>query len=61
MLDLIEGDRSSWKSDVLSQLAAASQLSAYHQPGIWQSMYTLCDQTRLEELWASGQAPWKLW
>ena len=61
VLDLIEGDGSSWEADVLPQLAAAGQLSAYRHPGFWQPMDTLRDRTRLEELWASGQALWKLW
>jgi glucose-1-phosphate cytidylyltransferase len=61
VLDLIEGDRSSWEVDVLPRLAAAGQLGAYRHPGFWQPMDTLRDRTRLEELWASGQAPWKLW
>jgi glucose-1-phosphate cytidylyltransferase len=61
VLELIEGDGSSWEADVLPQLAADCQLSAYRHPGFWQPMDTLRDRTRLEELWASGQAPWKLW
>ena len=61
VLDLIEGDGSSWEGDVLPKLAAAGQLSAYRHQGLWQPMDTLRDRTRLEELWASGQAPWKLW
>ena len=61
VLDLIEGDCSSWESDVLSRLAADGQLSAYQHSGFWQPMDTLRDRTRLEELWASCQAPWKLW
>lgn len=61
VLDLIEGDGSSWEGDVLPQLAAVGQLNAYLHPGFWQPMDTLRDRTRLEELWASGQAPWKLW
>lgn len=61
VLDLIEGDGSSWEADVLSRLAAAGQLSAYRHIGFWQPMDTQRDRTRLEDLWASGQAPWKLW
>jgi glucose-1-phosphate cytidylyltransferase len=61
VLDLIEGDASSWEADILPQLAAANQLSAYRHPGYWQPMDTMRDRTRLEELWAKGQAPWKLW
>jgi glucose-1-phosphate cytidylyltransferase len=61
VLDRIEGDPTSWEDDVLPQLAAEGQLSAYRHPGFWQPMDTLRDRTRLEELWESGEAPWKLW
>ena len=61
VLDLITGDHSSWESDVLPYLAARDELSAYQHFGFWLPMDTLRDRTRLEELWASGQAPWKLW
>ena len=61
VLDLIEGDGSSWEADVLPKLAAEGQLNAYKHQGFWQPMDTLRDRTRLEELWVSGQAPWKLW
>jgi len=61
VLDRIEGDHTSWETDVLPELAADGQLSAYRHPGFWQPMDTLRDRTRLEELWANGQAPWKLW
>jgi glucose-1-phosphate cytidylyltransferase len=61
VLDRISGDQISWEADVLPQLAAEGQLSAYRHPGFWQPMDTLRDRTRLEELWDKGQAPWKLW
>jgi glucose-1-phosphate cytidylyltransferase len=61
VLDRLAGDQTSWEVDVLPQLAADGQLSAFRHSGFWQPMDTLRDRTRLEELWASGQAPWKLW
>ena len=61
VLDRIAEDGTSFESDVLPQLAADGQLSAYKHPGFWQPMDTLRDRTRLEELWATGQAPWKMW
>jgi glucose-1-phosphate cytidylyltransferase len=61
VLDRIGGDQTSWEGEVLPSLAADGQLSAYRHPGFWQPMDTLRDRTRLEELWSSGQAPWKLW
>ena len=61
VLDLIDSDGCSWEADVLPRLAAAGQLNAYRHHGFWQPMDTLRDRSRLEELWTSGQAPWKLW
>jgi glucose-1-phosphate cytidylyltransferase len=61
VLDRITGDQTSWEADVLPQLAADGQLSAYRHSGFWQPMDTLRDRTRLEELWTGGEAPWKLW
>ena len=61
VLDRIAGDNTSWEADVLPGLAADGQLSAYRHTGFWQPMDTLSDRTRLEELWACGNPPWKLW
>ena len=59
--DLIHSDACLFEADVLSELARRSQLAAYRHHGFWQSMDTLRERTRLEALWESGQAPWKLW
>ena len=61
VLHRIRWDQTSWEADVLPNLAADGQLSAYRHSGFWQPMDTLRDRTRLEELWTSGKAPWKLW
>ena len=61
VLDRIADDRTSFESDVLPRLALDGQLSSYKHHGFWQPMDTLRDRNRLEELWAKGQAPWKLW
>jgi glucose-1-phosphate cytidylyltransferase len=50
-----------WEHEPLERLAGDAQLSAYRHPGFWQPMDTLRDRTRLEELWQSGHAPWKVW
>jgi glucose-1-phosphate cytidylyltransferase len=42
-------------------LAAEDQLMAFTHNGFWQPMDTLRDKTYLEELWATGDAPWKTW
>lgn len=61
VLDLIEGDETVWEGPPLEKLAAADQLRAYKHSGFWQPVDTLRDKRRLEELWASGDAPWKVW
>jgi len=42
-------------------LAEMGELSAYKHSGFWQPMDTLRDKIKLEELWESGEAPWKVW
>lgn len=61
VLDRIDGDNTSWEADVLPRLAADGQLAAYRHQGFWQPMDTQRDRSRLEDLWARDQAPWKLW
>jgi glucose-1-phosphate cytidylyltransferase len=60
-LDLIEGDDSGWESAPLTRLASMGQMMAFEHRGFWQPMDTLRDKNQLEELWASGIAPWKVW
>lgn len=61
VLERVDNDCVSWESDVLPNIAADRELSAYRHRGFWQPMDTLRDRTKLEELWATGKAPWKLW
>jgi glucose-1-phosphate cytidylyltransferase len=61
VLDYIDGDSCIWERGPLETLAQEGQLSAFEHPGFWQPMDTLRDKTHLEELWQSGQAPWKVW
>jgi len=61
VIDYIEGDHTSWESGTLEILAAQEQLQAFEHTGFWQPMDTLRDKTHLEQLWASGNAPWKRW
>lgn len=60
-LDLIEDDQTSWEAEPLTQLAEMGELSAFEHHGFWQPMDTLREKNMLEELWLSGQAPWKVW
>ena len=61
VLDLIDGDQTSWEAEPLEHLAASGQLQAYRHTGFWRPMDTLRDKTQLEHLWATGKAPWKCW
>ncbi len=60
-IDYIDGDETVWERDPLERLAADGKLSAFVHRGFWQPMDTLRDKTLLEEHWASGRAPWKVW
>jgi glucose-1-phosphate cytidylyltransferase len=61
VLDYIDGDATLFERDPLERLAAEGQLRAWFHRGFWQPMDTLRDKHHLEELWDSGEAPWKIW
>jgi glucose-1-phosphate cytidylyltransferase len=43
----------------LERLAAAGQLRAHRHEGFWECMDTYKDAVALNDLWASGAAPWR--
>ncbi|MFA7279092.1 MAG: glucose-1-phosphate cytidylyltransferase [Sterolibacterium sp.] len=61
VIDYIHGDDTIWEAEPMEKLAAAGKVNAYFHDGFWQPMDTLRDKNRLEELWADGSAPWKIW
>ncbi len=61
LIDRVEGDATVLEQAPLQSLARDGRLSAYKHTGFWHPMDTLRDKTHLEELWASGNAPWKVW
>ena len=61
VLDLIDGDDSAWEDRPVQRLIAQGQLMAWQHSGFWRPMDTLRDKLTLEDLWSSGQAPWKTW
>lgn len=61
VLELIDGDDTIWESFPLNHLASTGQLNAYFHHGFWQPMDTLRDRNRLDELWSTNNAPWKVW
>jgi len=61
VIELIDDDGTIWERKPLEALATSGQLQAFTHNGFWQPMDTLRDKQYLEELWASGNAPWKTW
>ena len=60
-LDLIEGDWSVWEREPLQELARTGELGAYNHRGFWQPVDSLREKMLLQELWASGRPPWRIW
>ena len=56
-----EGDDVVFEQEPLETLAKDNELVAYKHRGFWQCMDTQRDKHKLEELWQSGNAPWKVW
>ena len=61
VLDLMVDDTTVFERDPLETLAQRGELHAFRHAGFWQPMDTLREKLLLEKLWASGDAPWKVW
>jgi len=61
VIELIDGDNTPWEGAPLEQLAARRELMAFRHTGFWHPMDTMRDRLLLEQLWSSGNAPWKVW
>lgn len=61
VIDKIVGDTTVWEQEPLMSLAEEGELMAYKHEGFWLPMDTLRDKQKLQELWETGNAPWKNW
>jgi glucose-1-phosphate cytidylyltransferase len=61
VLQYVDGDACVWERGPMERLASVGQLMAFQHDGFWQPMDTLREKQVLEELWNSGEAPWKIW
>lgn len=61
VLQRIEGDPTVWEQEPLNKLAEDGQLMAYRHEGFWLPMDTIRDKNDLQQMWDSGNAPWKVW
>ena len=61
IFNYIDGDDTQWEREPLERLARDGELMAYEHSSFWQCMDTLREKHILENLWETGQAPWKVW
>ncbi|MEY2672331.1 MAG: hypothetical protein RL228_479 [Actinomycetota bacterium] len=61
VLERISDDQTSWEKEPMESLVNDQQLEAFTHHGFWQPMDTFREKLLLEDLWKSGNAPWKNW
>ena len=61
IFNYLKDDATVLEKEPMKALAEARALAAYTHNGFWQCMDTQREKRKLEELWESGNAPWKLW
>ena len=61
LIDRVKDDLTVWEQEPLRGLAEDGELMAFRHNGYWQPMDTLREKQKLEELWSSNKAPWKVW
>jgi len=61
VIDLIEGDSTTWEEEPLNELASRNEMVAFNHDDFWQPMDTLREKQYLEGLWETNKAPWKVW
>jgi glucose-1-phosphate cytidylyltransferase len=60
-LDYVHDDSAMLERDALQKLTADSQLGIHRHTGFWRGMDTYREYMELNELWNTGEAPWKVW
>lgn len=61
VVDYIDGDDTIWERAPLVALAQDDEFRCFQHMGFWHAMDTMRDKAHLEELWRTGDAPWKVW
>ena len=61
LFDYLVDDTTVFEKEPMQRLAAEGQLMSFRHNGFWQCMDTQREMQKLEQLWQSGQAPWKVW
>lgn len=61
VFSFIDNDDTFFEKEPLEKLAMGGELKAFKHDGFWKPMDSLNDKNKLEEMWNSRNAPWKLW
>lgn len=61
LFNYLEDDTTVFEQTPMRKLAEDGQLKSFYHNGFWQCMDTKREKDKLELLWASGKAPWKVW
>ncbi len=61
IFDALEGDHEMFERQPMARLLEKQQINSYKHVGFWKPMDTINDNTELNKLWDSGNAPWKNW
>jgi len=59
VFDYLKDDQTILEREPLENLSKQNELVAYRHEGFWHCMDTIRDRDNLNEIWASGNAPWK--
>jgi glucose-1-phosphate cytidylyltransferase len=58
---LNDGDSTVFECKPLETLAQQGEMNSFKHTGFWKPMDTLRDNTELNEMWNTNNAPWKVW
>ena len=61
VFNYLTDDRCVLEQEPMHRLAADGELMSFYHAGFWQCMDTQREKKLLEDLWASGKAPWRNW
>ena len=61
VIDYIDGDDTTFEQKPMELLTKDHEINAFKHDGFWQCMDTLRDKEKLQKMWYSGSAPWKVW
>ena len=61
VFDYLKDDQTVFEQEPMKRLASEGELMSFYHDGFWQCMDTKREMKKLEELWQSKQAPWKIW